>query len=292
MEELYKDYHLLLVSIAYRMLGSLADAEDIVQDVFADVEPRMLAHIVNRKAYLCRSVTNRCINYLKSARKRREVYVGTWLPEPLVTLAEGDPMDTIVKQESISYALLVTLEQLNPVERAVFILRETLHYTYKEIAEVLERTEGSCRKVYSRAKAKLPAPGELPLAALPARTEQEEKFVKLFLHAVSSGHFEECLSMLTREAVLYTDGGGKVRCALRPILGTQRIQALWSGIAPRGYFEGRMLPVYVNGRRGFVLLRAGRPVMAVSMQWDPEQDRIRKLFIVSNPDKLQRIPLL
>ncbi|WP_253735683.1 RNA polymerase sigma factor SigJ [Paenibacillus sp. FJAT-26967] len=291
MEDLYNDYQHLLISIAYRMLGSLADAEDIVQDVFVDAEPHGLAHIENRKAYLCRSVTNRCINYLKSARKRREVYVGTWLPEPLVTTSEGDPMDTVVKQESITYALLVTLEQLNPAERAVFILRETLHYTYKEIAEVLDRTEGGCRKLCSRAKAKLAVPWEQPSSALSPRTEQEEKFVELFLHAVSSGRFDECLSMLTREAILYTDGGGKVRCALRPILGTQRIQALWSGIAPRGYFEGHMLPVYVNGRRGFVLVRAGRPVMAVSMQWTPEQDRISKLFIVSNPDKLHRIRL-
>lgn len=287
-ETVYKNYLTSLTAVAYRMLGSLADAEDIVQDVFIEVKQRDMEEVRNMKAYLTKAVTNRCISFMTSARKRREVYVGPWLPEPLINLTEQDPMEVAVKHESISYAVLVLLEQLNAVERAVFILRETLAYSYSEIARILDKSEENCRKVYSRVNKKLRQ--ELPAAS--PHMEKEEALIQAFILASKTGDFADVIRMVTDDALLIMDGGGKVRCALRPIIGRQRIMALLNGIVPRGYVEGELLPVEVNGQRGMVLVRNGSPVLAICFGWGAkpgEQERLVRMFFISNPDKLERI---
>ncbi|SEG66559.1 RNA polymerase sigma-70 factor [Paenibacillus sp. UNC499MF] len=284
-ETLYKQYHPLLYSIAYRMLGTLSDAEDIIQDVYLEIQQQDLSRIGNIKAYLCKAVTNRCINFLQSARSRREVYTGEWLPEPSAVLP--DLAEQVVQEETVSYALLVMMEMLNPVERAVFILREALQYSYKEIGDALQKSEENCRKIYSRVKTKL-----VRKEAAPAQSsKREEQFVKLFIEAAKTGDFAAFIAQMTTEAVLVTDGGGKVRCALRPIYGPQRIRALFEGIWPRGYFSGSLIPARINGEPGIVLLRGELPVLAVSIRWDWEQDRVDRLYIVGNPEKLHGIRL-
>lgn len=150
LETLYKNYHTYLFSIAYRMLGTVTDAEDIVQDLFLSVKIE-IKDVENVKAYLAKITINRCLNFLNSARYKREIYTGPWLPEPYVTPAQ-QPLDKIITDEAISYAFLVLMERLTPTERAVFVLREAFSYNYKDIVEVLEKTEANCRKIYSRAK--------------------------------------------------------------------------------------------------------------------------------------------
>ncbi|WP_445479768.1 sigma-70 family RNA polymerase sigma factor [Lysinibacillus irui] len=155
LSRLYVEYKSLLFSLAYKMTGSVADAEDVVQDVFIKLNGYEVMHIRNIKAFLCKMVSNRCIDLLKSSRNRRELYVGMWLPEPL-TFIEKEPLQEIMVKSDISYALLVLFEQLNPIERAIFILREVLGYDYETIAEIVQKKENNCRKILSRVKKMLP----------------------------------------------------------------------------------------------------------------------------------------
>ncbi|MGF9967056.1 sigma-70 family RNA polymerase sigma factor [Bacillus rhizoplanae] len=151
LSQLYIKYKSLLFSLAYKMTGSIADAEDIIQDVFIKLNEHEMKHTSNVKAFLCKLVTNRCLDLLKSSKKKRELYVGTWLPEPIAVI-ETDPLQGILVKNDISYALLVLFEQLNPIERAIFILREILEYDYGTIAEIVQKKEANCRKILSRIK--------------------------------------------------------------------------------------------------------------------------------------------
>lgn len=303
---LYKEYKPLLSGIAYRMLGTLTDAEDIVQDVFAELETRNLDAVSNGRAYLVKMVTNRCINLLKSARKTREVYTGPWLPEPEVSDAGGMPETFAMRTESVSYALLVLLEQLSPLERAVFILRETLDYDYPELARLLGKSDANCRQLYSRAKRKIDrAPirepeeerpamqaGPIALPVETARTssarhaKQAELLARSFMAAANSGNFRDFVGMLAEEARLYSDGGGKVRSAIFPILGSGRILAFLQGIARRSLSPGNQFLVDVNGMPGLLLKKEGAIHAIITFQFDSEGRPVR-LFMVTNPDKLQ-----
>lgn len=305
---LYFEYKPLLSSLAYKMLGSRADAEDIVQDVFAELETKRFEHILNVRAYLVKMVTNRCINFLKSARKTREVYTGPWLPEPEVSHTVGSPEETAMRTESISYALLVLLEQLSPLERAVFIFRETLDYDYQDIAEMLGKSNESCRKLHSRAKRKI-NPGRvrekdqgatsqeasiaLPVEEVRASSthvKQAEELARSFMNAALTGNFEKFVGMLADEARLYMDGGGKVRAAVFPIIGSERILAFLNGIASKSYGLKNQLFVNVNGQPGLLLKRDGEVFGVLSFQFDSNSRPVR-LFIISNPDKLKHVSL-
>lgn len=164
------------------MLGTVTDAEDIVHDVFMELEID-IKQIKDVRAYLAKMTTNRCINFLKSARNRREVYTGPWLPEPQVSQTE-QPLDKVIKNETVSYAFIVLLDQLSPAERAVFVLREAFAYSYEGIADVLEKSEVNCRQIYSRAKRKLKY--DLPIS--PENTKQADSLVKAFIEAANTGN--------------------------------------------------------------------------------------------------------
>ncbi|CAG7650768.1 ECF RNA polymerase sigma factor SigJ [Paenibacillus solanacearum] len=300
---LYREYKPLLSSIAYRMLGSLTDAEDMVQDVFAELEKKRVGQILHVRAYLLKMVTNRCINGLKSARRTREVYIGPWLPEPEVHSAVEIPEEMAVRTESISYALLVLLEQLSPLERAVFILRETLDYDYRDIAELLGKSNESCRKLHSRAKQKInhgmirkqegEAPIVLPIEDVQAgssHAKQAEVLARSFMNAALTGNFEPFVGMLANEARLYMDGGGKVRAAVFPIIGSGRILAFLQGIAPKSLGSNNQLLVDVNGQPGLLLKRDGELFGVLSFQFDSDSRPVR-LLIVTNPDKLKHVSL-
>ncbi|GIN85194.1 RNA polymerase sigma factor SigJ [Heyndrickxia sporothermodurans] len=283
LETLYKTYQPFLFSIAYQMLGSVTDAEDIVHDLFLKFNLDT-NQIKDLKAYLAKMTTNRCLNFLKSARKRREIYTGPWLPEPQVH-REDQPFEKVIADESVSYAFLVLLDLLSPIERAVFIFKEVFAYEYKEIAGMLDKTEVNCRKIYSRAKQKLK--DNLPIH--PVTNEHVDLLTKTFIKATGNGNFEKFINMLTEDVVLVTDGGGKVIAAINPIISKERVSAFLKGITAKGSFIGELLPVIVNGQKGILQMKEGRPSKVISFDLDSSKKNIERIFIVSNPDKLNRI---
>ncbi|RIX60339.1 RNA polymerase sigma-70 factor [Paenibacillus nanensis] len=301
LDSVYQTYRPLLLSIAYRMLGSVTHAEDLVQDAFLTVQQQERSKenpsVRNLKAYLCKIVTNRCLDYLKSARKKREVYVGPWLPEPLVqdysaavisgSNAGQDPIQTIELEDTISYAFLVMLERLTPIERAVFILREAFDYDYREIADFVNRTEIGCRKIYSRLKRKIQDDEK---AAEPAANEHADQLVMRFLHAASTGDMEGLFAMLSEDIVLYSDGGGKVFAAIKPIETSKRVLAFIQGLASKDDGAGSVRLVKVNGQLGFVLSTPSEPFpTVVSLAF--KDGLVHKMYLVRNPDKLTHLRL-
>lgn len=179
------------------------------------------------------------------------------------------------------------MQQLTPLERSVYILRETLGFEYRDIAEMTDKTETSCRKTFSRAKQKVGQAGAAKQRG-EAREEAQERFVEAFLRATDTGNFEPLVALLMEEVALVSDGGGKVRAAVNPILGIARVRAFFEGLAAKGRFLGGFEPARLNGEPGLLQKRDGLIVMAVMAEWEPEGSRIRRLYIVLNPEKLTR----
>ena len=281
-EQLFITYKSLLFSLAYRMLGSVQDAEDIVQDAYITWSEQTLNQVQNPKAYLCKIVTNRCIDLLKSARKQREAYVGPWLPEPLLTDNNDDPALRYVMKESLSTAYLLLLEQLSETERAVFLLREVLEYDYNLIAEVVGKSSSNCRQIFHRAKKAIGnhtnAQSSPPKAS--ALTEQ-------FVSAVVSGNVSKLLSLLAVDAKLLSDGGGKTKAALVPIMGSERISRFYMGIMAKAKEDFSFKYTIVNGEPGIVLYAEQRVFGVLSFQI--KNDLIQTIYWVVNPDKLTHI---
>ncbi|MGN7942264.1 RNA polymerase sigma-70 factor [Virgibacillus sp. 6R] len=286
LDALYKTYQPFLFSIAYRMVGTVADAEDIVHDVFLNLKLDT-DEIKDLKAYLAKVTTNRCLNFLTSARKRREMYTGPWLPEPRVNYTE-QLLDKMITDETVSYAFLVLLDQLSPVERAVFVLREAFAYDYKDIAGILEKTEVNCRKIYSRAQRKIKNDQPVRLE----NTDQVEQIVKTFINASRTGDFAEFMTILTDDVVLVSDGGGKVRSAINPIANKERVFAFLKGISSKGSFLGELHPVMVNGQEGILQVRDGTPIKVICFALDASQLSIKRIFMITNPDKLKHIQVI
>jgi RNA polymerase sigma-70 factor (TIGR02957 family) len=298
-DELYLSLQPLMFSLAYRMLGSVMDAEDIVQEAFLSLNRAASAPepIHNIKAYLSRIVTNRCIDYLRSAQKQREVYVGPWLPEPLVTLEnnKNDPYYMYQQNESISTAYLLLLQQLSSVERAVFLLREVLQYDYEEIAAIVGKSSTNCRQLFHRAKrsiTSLPAVEKLESEPDPVQKglldhKQINSLITQFIHALATGNAQEMMSMLANEATLYSDGGGKINAAVRPIFGAEFITRFLFGLLtkiPEGFSYQEAL---VNSTPGLVTFIHGQ--LSTVFSFHVEEDRIAAIFIMVNPDKLARV---
>ncbi|MCD1258678.1 RNA polymerase sigma-70 factor [Paenibacillus athensensis] len=281
---LYTTYKPLLFSIAYRMLGSVSDAEDMVHDAFLGAQRVPEEEVRHPKAYLCKMVVNRCIDFAQSARKQREVYVGPWLPEPLLAGTGGDPQQDVERSETLSYAFLVCLEMLTPVERAVFILREAFAYTYAEIAEIVGKTEANCRQLYARVKRSLQ--DGLP-AAQPEPAESRQ-LLEQFLRAARTGDMAALLRALSEDAALYSDGGGKAQAATKPIFGPERVAAFLAGLGTKGSGRGEADIVTMNGHYGLLLKENGRIVTAINWEIDGA-GRIRRVYLLRNPDKLLRL---
>ncbi|TDQ40788.1 RNA polymerase sigma-70 factor [Aureibacillus halotolerans] len=279
----YETFRPLLHSIAYQMLGSATDAEDVVHDLFVDYEKRDLSNVHNLQAYLVKTITNRCINVLTSSRMKRETYPGVWLPEPKLDETVRSPDLIVEQQEELSYALLFLLEKLNPVERAIFILREALSYPYADIGTILEKSEANCRKIYSRAKQQLNQSTDEHLTNSP----QAEALILAFLQATQSGDFDTVVGLLTEEAVLYSDGGGKVRAAMRPIYSRQRILSFLQSLAAKGLFNVEVRMTSINGQAGLLLYDNNSLRDVVLVQLNADQFRISAIYLVRNPDKLK-----
>lgn len=287
-EELYREYKPLLTSIAYRMLGSMSEAEDVVQDVFTSISKLEGIDILHPKAYLVRMITNRTLNLMKSSPRKREQYPGQWLPEPVIELSSDDePQERVLRREQLGYALLVLLQTCTPPERAVFVLRESLGYDYADIAVIMEKSEPACRKIYSRAATKI---GQRPRILNEVTLDASiDRFVNSFGQAIDTGRFESFIHLLTEDAVMHSDGGGIVRAALNPIEGRNRIAAFFTGIAAKGSLTGKLHRVWISGQHGLLLLRKDSPPFAFTLEPDDDLSAIRTIYLVSNPEKLTRI---
>ena len=261
-------YRSLLFSIAYGMTGSVGDAEDIVQDAFVGLTRARQAGtvIADPKAYLTTAVTRLGINHLRSARVRRETYVGDWLPEPVVVPAgEPGPAEHAELADSLSMAFLVLLETLSPTERAVFMLREAFGYGYPDVASVTGKTEANCRQIFARARQRIAAGMRARDAAPPpARRAEGEELARRFFEAAAGGDMDALLGMLAPDVVFHGDGGGKAQALGRPLAGRDRVARLLLGLFRRGQFLGASLRLaWVNGQPGAVVRDAEDRVVTV-----------------------------
>jgi RNA polymerase sigma-70 factor (ECF subfamily) len=278
----------LLFSIAYRMLGSASDAEDIVQEAFLRFhrETATGTQVESPKSYLSAVTTRLCIDHLRSARVRRESYVGTWLPEPLLTEETSDAERHAETADSLSMGFLVLLESLTPVERAVFLLREVFEYDYDEIASVVGKSEENCRQIAVRARRQVQA-GKPRFEA--SKAEREE-LARRFFQAAGEGDVESLVGMLAADVVAYADGGGKATAFPRPVHGRDKVLRILQGPGARGErlsVRGMRL-AEINGQPGAMFLDPeGVPVVAVSL--DIADGLIQTLHAVSNPEKLAHL---
>ena len=225
-------------------------------------------------AYLTAIVTRRCIDHLRSARVQRETYLGPWLPAPLVRPHEASPADEAERADTLSMAFLIVLERLSPVEHAAFLLHAVFGYAFDEIAPMVGKTAVNCRQIAHRAR-------------FDAAPEERARLAERFAHAVHEGDLDELLTLLARDAVLYSDGGGKVAAALRPLHTAAHVGRFLVGLsrkAPPGF---HVEAVAVNGAPGFLVTRSGVPENVFALH--VEGGRIRKVFVVRNPDKLRRV---
>lgn len=297
-ESSYASYRAYLVGLAYRLLGSVSDAEDVVHELYASMLAERPASVSHLKAYLTKAVTHRCLNLRKSAAKRRVSYVGEWLPEPWIE-PPGSIADDIERRDEVSYAFLVMLEKLTPLERAVLVLREALDYEYEEIAGILDRSEAACRQLLSRAKKKLGPGGRRPdgrrpgeraaraVQATPFHPPGEQQRVQRWVSALSTGNIDEILDLIAEDAVLVTDGGGKVLAAINPIYGRRRAAALLKAMANRKYREARLYPARVNGAWGVVAVQGDEVIGVGCFDWNAD-GTAQHVYFVFNPDKLGR----
>lgn len=279
--EVFDRHRQLLFSIAYRMLGSVMDAEDIVQEAFVRWQRASGTEVRSPRAYLSSVVTRLCIDQLRSARVQREQYVGPWLPEPLPTEPPPDAVD-----ESLSMAFLVLLESLTPTERAVFLLREVFDYDYGEISRLVGKSEANCRQIARRARQSVAA----RRPRFERSAEQEEHLVERFLEACASGDMEGLVSLLSDDITLWSDGGGMVRAALNPIYGSDRVGRFLLGILREVPPDFVTRQGQINGEPGIVGYAGGHPMGVLTL--DILDGRIRAIRIVVNPEKLRAVPPL
>ncbi|MFJ1461648.1 RNA polymerase sigma-70 factor [Nocardia sp. N2S4-5] len=270
----------LLFGTAYRMLGSVADAEDVLQDAWLKWHAADRDAIDHPKAYLVRTVTNLSLNRLTSARAVRETYVGPWLPEPLLTTA--DAAAETETADSVSTAMLVVLETLGPLERAVFVLREVFGFSHAEIGDFLDRPETTVRQIAHRARGHVHARRPRYDADEAARREVTEKF----LAAAHGGDVNALMALLAPDVTLWNDGGGKVTAARRPLHGPDHVARWMLGAMAKPTSAGaRMEPAIINGELGLLVLVGDQPIGALS--YDILEGRVENIRFQVNPDKLQ-----
>lgn len=281
----FEQYRPLMFSIAYRMLGSVTEAEDTLQDAYLRYRQMPAGSIASPKAFLSTVVTRLCLNHLQAARVQRESYLGPWLPEPLLTEEDPEsPTSQAERLESISMAFLVLLERLTPVERAVFLLREVFDYPYPDIAEIVGKDEVSCRQILSRAKKFIA--GSRP--RFTPSTEQHQHLLQQFLEAVEEGDLDGLTQLLASDVTLWTDGGGKVRGAATRILHGQEAVARFM-IASQRFIQAMFTTdiTEVNGEPALLLRVDGHPFSVVSVTI--AQQHIQEIRVIANPDKLRHL---
>jgi RNA polymerase sigma-70 factor (ECF subfamily) len=241
--EVFDGYRPLLFSIAYRMLGGVMDAEDVVQEAYLRWRGASEGEVRSPRAYLSAVVTRLCIDHLRSARVRREEYVGPWLPEPLPTGPGSDDAGPAGLDESLSMAFLVLLESLTPTERAVFLLREVFDYDYAEVSHIVGKSEANCRQIARRARESVAA----RRPRFEHSPEQQERLMRQFLRACTTGDMPALLELLADDVTLWSDGGGKARAALNPIHGPDRVARFFLGVLQKAPSALTIRPAMING---------------------------------------------
>ena len=283
----FDQYRSLLLSIAYRMLGSVGDAEDMLQETFIRWQQARDDDIRSPRAFLVTIISRLCINHLQSARVKREEYVGQWLPEPLATDPRNNPFGIIKVDESLSLAFLLLLERLTPVERAVFLLREVFEYEYSQIADVVDQSEANCRQILRRARQHVSA---VHPRFKPSAQEQNE-LLERFRQASASGDMDQLLALFSKDIVLHSDGGGKAIAVPNLVYGADRV----ARAIVRGF--RKLLPtnlvqriLQVNGAPSVVSYFNELPHSTLTL--DAAAGCIRAIYIVTNPEKLAHLPPL
>lgn len=279
--EEYGQLQPLLFSLGYRMLGSVKNAEDMVQETFLrayEIDGEM---VENKKAYLCKIMTNRCLDVLKSAQYKREQYMGPWIPEPLMLegTIEKNPEAFLLQKEGLSIGYLRMMENLTTHERAVFLLREAFDFSYGEIASFIDKREDNCRKLYSRAKAKLAGVEEESLDF-----ERNKSIIQQFIEAFQSQNLEQLLELVSEEVTLYSDGGGKVKAAIHPIVSRNHVLAFLQGIVRKSAEAISFTIQQINGQPAIVISMNGTLRSIVSFYICGKN--IKEIYIIMNPDKL------
>ncbi len=285
--ESFESYRPYLFAIAYRMLGSAMDAEDMVQETYLHFQGTPPETIRSLKAFLTTILTRLCMDQLQLARRKREVYVGPWLPEPILTTttpASEDPAELVERDESISLAFLALLEQLQPFERAVFLLHEVFEYEFAEIATMLAKSESACRRSFSRAKLHLRA----HRPRFPASPQTHRKLLSGYLQAVQGGDITPLMNLLSENVTLWADGGGKLKQApLRPIAGRDAVARFSLGTR-RFWPENARVELEEVNNQTALIVRAGDQVFSV-LSIDVEAEHIQSIRIIANPEKLTRV---
>jgi RNA polymerase sigma-70 factor (ECF subfamily) len=275
----FEPHRRFLAGVAYRMLGSVAEAEDVVQDAFLRWREVDRGGIADPRAYLARVVSRLCLDRMKSASQRRESYVGTWLPEPVVAA----PAERLA--DDLSVALLLALERLSPLERAAFLLHDVFDMDYAAVAETIDRTEPACRQLVARAREHV----RDRRPRYESHDEEARKLADAFVAAAVTGDVEGFARMLASDAVLYSDGGGKRKSALKPIIGKDRIVRFYDGLRAKGGGLAAVQhaqPVTLNGLPGFVFHTAeGTETVA----FDVVHGAIVAIYAVRNPEKLRHL---
>jgi RNA polymerase sigma-70 factor (ECF subfamily) len=286
-DDVFLEHRGAVFGLAYRMLGSVADAEDIVSETYLRWQraDHGRSEVTEPRAFLFTVASRLSIDVLRSARRQRVDYVGTWLPEPLVSDWE-DPADTVVTRDTLSLGLLMLLEQLTPVERAVFVLREAFDYPHDAIAELLGTSAVSARQHYRRARRRLDAAGAPRFVADPVT---QDEILRRFVAASLSGEVQPLADLLAADAVLYADGGGKAQAILRPAYGAVRLARFFRGLVRQAPPDLRVDLVRANTAPA-LLVRTSQEVVGVyALDVDDATGLVRAIHAIRNPDKLQRL---
>ncbi|MDQ2727790.1 MAG: RNA polymerase sigma-70 factor [Actinomycetota bacterium] len=272
----------MLFGVAYRMLGSATDAEDVLQDTYLRWQGQTEEEIGSARSFLATVVVRLCIDQLRCARVRRASYVGPWLPEPLAT-EDDDPALVAELADSLSLAFLVLLEKLSPLERAAFILRDVFAYSYDELAPLLGRSEGACRQLASRARRQV---GDRR-RRVDGDRQRGERLADRFVSACATGDVDDLLGLLAPDVVVWTDGGGKAKAAPRPVVGAWRAARFLINVSQTLSASGTVRYASINGQAGVVVEEDGIPVAAAVL--DAIEGVIGGVRILSNPDKLEAL---
>jgi RNA polymerase sigma-70 factor (TIGR02957 family) len=272
-----------LFGIAYRMLGSAAEAEDIVQDVWLRWQATDRGVVENAAAFLATATTRMCINYVQSAQSRRETYIGPWLPEPVDTSA--DPALGAERSEALGLAILLLLEKLSPTERAAYVLREAFDYSYREISDILQMEEANSRQLVSRARKHI-----LEWRRSPVGPEEQRRLLEAFIDAAQKGDMATLEGLFAEDVMSYSDGGGIVRTAARaPISGRARVAMFIAAFASHFWTGMTLAWVETNGQAAVLMSRDGMPVALATVE--ASAGGIHQIMWIMRPSKLAAIPM-
>jgi len=279
--EAFEHYRVLLFSIAYRMTGSASDAEDLVQETYLRYQASESSEIVSLKAYLTTIISRLALDYLKSARVAREQYMGTWLPEPILTSEDdGFPLADLEKEEALSLAFLRLLEALSPPERAVFLLHEVFDYPFSEIGMMLEKSPANCRQILHRARQAL----QDKRARFELEPQRQRQLLFSFLSASQAGDMAALTSILAQDAVSWSDGGGKVQTNLKPIYGQQAVARFWLSVTHKNQRPLTETLAEINGSPAILFWDEGRLAGVISLTLSAVG--IQEIYALLNPEKL------